>query len=328
MAMAAQKAAQLEQPATVAPDEGRDFLTTPDSDRICGRALRYLRSGYPVHFRGSAGTGKTALALHVAHGLGRPVVFFTGDATFTSENLIGRASGTKSRQVIDRYVHSVRKIENETTQVWVDEVLTQACLNGWTMVYDEFTRSRPEANNVLLPVLQERMLILPAASRGQPYIRIHPEFRAIFTSNSLEYVGVHKTQDALLDRMITLDLDYMDRASEVAIVRHRTGMAEHLVGRIVDAVRDYRESGAYDQVPTLRASLMIADIAMREGLAVSAGEPAFVDLCLDVLASKVSAAAGAAAGVDFVDLLRRLIALHCPAEEAPAPAAARKRKAS
>jgi len=40
--------------------------------------------------------------------------------------------------------------------LWVDNRLTTACANGNTLIYDEFNRSRPEANNALLSVLEGR----------------------------------------------------------------------------------------------------------------------------------------------------------------------------
>ena len=69
------------------------------------------------------------------------------------------------------------------TQQWVDNRLTTACQFGLTLIYDEFTRSRPEANNVLLSILEERILVLPNARGRESYLKVHPDFRAIFTSN-------------------------------------------------------------------------------------------------------------------------------------------------
>ena len=51
-----------------------DFVETPQVAQITERALGYVRAGFPVHFRGPAGVGKTTVALHVAHRLGRPVM--------------------------------------------------------------------------------------------------------------------------------------------------------------------------------------------------------------------------------------------------------------
>ena len=112
-------------------------------------------------------------------------------------------------------------------------------------------------------------------------MRVHPEFRAIFTSNPEEYAGVHKTQDALLNRMITIVLDYYDRETEVAITRARADIDQQSAEKIVDLVRELRMPGLTTQPPTLRASVMIARV-MRQ-LQMNFDNPLFLDICFDVL---------------------------------------------
>src|SRR5688572_10807535 len=160
-----------------------DFVLTPALELVCQRAEAYLEAGYACHFRGSAGTGKTTLAMHVAHRRGRPVVLMFGDDEVGTSDLVGSEKGTVSTKVFDNYVRSVTKTEEYRRAQWVDSRLTTACKYGYTMVYDEFSRSRPEANNVLLTVLEERILALPASQHGGTFMPVHPDFRAIFTSN-------------------------------------------------------------------------------------------------------------------------------------------------
>jgi gas vesicle protein GvpN len=265
-----------------------DFVETPTIVELTGRALAYLAAGFPVHFRGPAGTGKTTLALHVAAHLGRPVMLIAGDEEFATSDLIGGQYGYRYRKVVDRFIHTVLKYEEDAVQRWVDNRLTTACREGFTLVYDEFTRSRPEANNVLLAVLEERLLILPDMNRRDAYIKVHPEFQAIFTSNPQEYAGVHEAQDALSDRLVTMDLDYYDRETEIAITEARSGLPREEVARIVDVVRDFRASGEYDQTPTLRACIMIARVTAMQGVHPSAEDARFVSTCLDVLESKTA----------------------------------------
>jgi nitric oxide reductase NorQ protein len=277
-----------EAPAALSVRPRSDFVETPAIQELTNRALSYLNAGFPVHFRGPAGTGKTTLGLHVAAQLGRPVVLITGDEEFSTSDLIGGQNGYHYRKVVDRFIHTVLKYEEDAAQHWVDNRVTTACREGFTLVYDEFTRSRPEANNVLLAVLEEHLLILPTMSREDAYIKVHPDFRAIFTSNPQEYAGVHDAQDALGDRLVTMDLDYSDRETEIAITASRTGLPVEQVTRIVDLVREYRASKEYDQTPTLRSSIMIAKVAAMQGLHPSARDPRFVGICLDVLESKTA----------------------------------------
>ena len=288
------------------------YVITPTIQGILTRAKRYLLCSYPVHLRGSAGTGKTAMAFRLAQSFDRPIVFLTGDASLTKASLIGGYNGSEIKRTQDQYISSVKKLHVEQRQLWQNEVLATACLEGHTLIYDEFNRSTPEANNVLLPILQERILPLPQSRTMGERVRVHPEFRAIFTSNNVDYIGTHATQDALTDRLLTIDLDYFDEDTEISIVLSRSDLDEEDAVKIVRAVRDYRESGAYDSTPTMRASLMIADIASRAGLPVCHQDPGFVDLCLDVLVSKSVRKSSDKDREQYAKVLKQLIALHCP----------------
>lgn len=277
-----------ETPVALSVRPRSDFVETPAVSECTERALSYLAAGFPVHFRGPSGTGKTTLALHAAAQLGRPVMLIVGDEEFKTSDLVGGQNGYRYRKVVDRYVHTVLKYEEDAAKTWTDQRLTTACREGFTLVYDEFTRSRPEANNVLLAVLEERLLALSTQSRDKAYIKVHPEFRAIFTSNPQEYAGVHEAQDALSDRLMTIDLDYYERETEIAITAARSSLPPEQVAPIVDIVREYRASGEYDQTPTLRACIMIARVTAMQGLRPSVRDPRFVSVCLDVLGTKTA----------------------------------------
>src|SRR3990172_379795 len=114
-----------------------DFVETPFIRSIVDRALTYIAAGFPIHFRGASGTGKTTLAMHVAGKLGRPVVMIHGDEEFSTADLVGAENGYRTRTVIDNFIHSVLKTEEDMTRMWVDNRLTVACRNGFTLIYDE-----------------------------------------------------------------------------------------------------------------------------------------------------------------------------------------------
>ncbi len=110
-----------------------------------------------------------------------------------------------------------------------------------------------------------------------------PKFKAIFTSNPEEYAGIHKTQDALMDRLITIHVDYCDRDTEVAITAARSGISQADAGRVVDLVRHYRELRVDRNRPSLRASIMIAKVVAQQGATFDPTDPFFQRTYRDVL---------------------------------------------
>mgnify|MGYP001579649777 CR=1 FL=1 len=264
-------------------EPGEDFVVTPLVERICRRASAYLEAGYPVHFSGPAGTGKTTLALHLARLLGRPVMLIHGDEEVGSSDLLGRDKGVISRRLVDNFIHSVLKTEESVKSTWVDERLTIACRAGYTLVYDEFSRSHAEANNALLPILEGGVLTLPKGSQHGSYIRVHPNFRAIFTSNPDEYAGVYTPQSALLDRMVTIKLGHYDRETEIAITQAKSGLPREEAEKVVDIVEAVREGVDPMKQPTVRACIMIGRILYHRQGRIEPEDPLLMETCLDVL---------------------------------------------
>ncbi|MBD1213412.1 MAG: gas vesicle protein GvpN [Dolichospermum sp.] len=259
------------------------FVVTPAIERVVIRALRYLRSGFPIHLRGPAGTGKTTLGMHLANCLDRPVMLLFGDDQFKSSDLIGSESGYTHKKLLDNYIHSVVKVEDEFKQNWVDSRLTLACREGFTLVYDEFNRSRPEVNNVLLSALEEKILSLPPSSNQPEYLSVNPQFRVIFTSNPEEYCGVHSTQDALMDRLVTINMPEPDEITQTEILIQKTNIGRESANLIVRLVKSFRLATGAEKTSGLRSCLMIAKICADHDIPASTEDLDFREIAMDIL---------------------------------------------
>ncbi|MBD2209408.1 gas vesicle protein GvpN [Calothrix sp. FACHB-156] len=281
------------------------FVVTPAIEKVAIRALRYLTSGFAIHLRGPAGTGKTTLAMHLANCLDRPIMLIFGDDEFKSSDLIGSESGYTHKKLLDNYIHNVLKVEDELKQNWVDSRLTLACREGLTLVYDEFNRSRPEVNNVLLSALEEKILTLPPSSNQPEYLHVHPKFRAIFTSNPEEYCGVHSTQDALMDRLVTINMPEPDEQTQIEILTHKTGIHREDAQLITRLVKAFRAATGAEKTSGLRSCLMVAKVCAEHEILVTPENSDFREICADVLFNRTNLSASDATTL-FLQLLNHV----------------------
>jgi len=261
-----------------------NFVETSQVKRLTDRVMMWIDAGYPPHIVGPTGCGKTTIALAVANKLGRPVMWINGDDLMTTSDLIGGYSEIETSSVRDKYVHNVIIARDRSKFMWVDNPLTLACKYGCTLIYNEFSRTKPVANNVLLSVLEEGILELPIMFGKERYIKVHPDLNIIFTSNSIEYAGVHAPQDALLDRLVHIYMNYYDMETEIEIVKSHTKIPEGEAEKVVRAVREIREKQPEESKPGTRSAIMISN-----GLCATADFSAenVRQIFLDVLASKI-----------------------------------------
>ena len=237
--------------------EVKNWVETEPVKAIKEKIKKWLSLKYPVHIIGPTGCGKTTMALQVAKELGGAVVWINGDESVATTDLIGGYSQVEVNSIRDKYIHNVFKDKDILKADWVDNPLTLACKYGYTLIYNEFSRSKAVANNILLSIFSEGILELPTQFGEERYVNVHPQFRAIFISNPIEYAGIHKAQDALLDRMVGVYMDYYDRETEAKIIAAQSEIEEENAFSIVDMLRSLREKSPEDSLGT-RAGIMVA----------------------------------------------------------------------
>lgn len=265
--------------------KSKNFVETEAVKTYIKRIELWLKAGYPVHIIGPTGCGKTALAIRIAEKLQKPAILMNGDEAITTTDLIGGYSKIEMSTLRDKYIHNVYKDKDTIEPIWVSNPLALAVKHGYTLIYNEFSRTRPEANNVLLSVLEEGILELPTKFGEERYIRVHPKFNVILTSNNIEYAGIHKPQDALLDRMPAIHMDYYDEDTEIKIVQaHANKISEDVARKIVNIVRGLRNKLNGPEKPGTRPAIMIAQSLQCSDKGFS--EESFEQVCVDAMASK------------------------------------------
>jgi len=263
--------------------EVKNWVETDSVKAVKEKVKNWLSLKYPVHIIGPTGCGKTLLALQVAKELGRPAVWINGDESVTTTDLIGGYSQVEVSSIRDKYIHNVFKDKDILKAEWIDNPLTLACKYGYTLIYNEFSRSKAAANNVLLSIFSEGILELPTQFGEERYVKVHPDFRAIFTSNSIEYAGVHRAQDALLDRMVGIYMDYHNKETEAKIIAAQSGIKEKHALLITDILHSLRTKSPQEDLIGTRAGVMVAQAL---NLANNFDKPSIKQLLADVITSK------------------------------------------
>jgi len=261
----------------------RPFFENAEIAALLKRAAFYARAGIPIHFQGSAGLGKTSLALAIAAKLGRPISFMVGHNWLDAEDLIGKEVGRTTSSVVDKYIQSVRRSESHIRYEWAHSLLAEAMEQGHTLIYDEFTRSSAKANGILLSVLEEGVLVSTNQINERTYLQAHADFRIILTSNLHEYAGVNDTPDALLDRIVTFNLNAYSVETKIGVVTARTGLTAELSGRIVRLLNDLQEGTEGTSKNSMRAAILIARIAAMRLRSGTLSDALLAQITADVL---------------------------------------------
>ncbi len=97
--------------------DSRALIQDSETKDLLSRSLQYLKAGYPIHFTGPSGAGKTSMALALAKKRKKPVMLIHGNHELNNKDLIGDFTGYTSKKVVDNYIRSVYKKDESITEL-------------------------------------------------------------------------------------------------------------------------------------------------------------------------------------------------------------------
>jgi MoxR-like ATPase len=131
---------------------------------------------------------------------------------------------------------------------------------GAVLFINELNRMPESVQNVLLPTLDEGLVVLPRIGE----VRAASGFQVVATQNPVEYIATGHLSEALKDRFEHILLLYQGEEEEREIVRRRTGCAdEELIRTAVSVVRHTRANPSFRKGASVRAATSIVSIAQR-----------------------------------------------------------------
>lgn len=241
-------------------------------DKLVGRSREMsriracLRAKRNVLLEGPVGVGKTHLALAVTRELGSPIFRVDGDNRYSEQKLSGWFDPPT---VIKKGFNS---------ESFMPGPLVEAMRQGGVLFINELNRLPEGVQNVLLPAIDERMILVPRLGE----VRAAEGFLVIATQNPKEFVATSHLSEAILDRFELIVLAYQEESEEIAIVTERLRAsvpqqtdAEQTQGQkilpraAVKLARLTREHPRIRRGASVRAALsiaLIADVMIRDGV--------------------------------------------------------------
>ena len=213
-------------------------------------ALAVLLCGRHLLLEGPVGVGKTTVALAVCAHIGRGVVRVDGDDRYSESKLTGW---------FDPPLVLAKGYCDDT---FFAGPLVQAMREGSVLFINEFNRMPEAVQNVLLPALDERLLIVPRIGE----VRAAAGFQVVATQNPVEYIATGHLSEALRDRFEHVGLDYQDVDEETEIVRRETGCDDlALIDAAVALTRATRSDPRFRKGASVRAAIAMVALAVRTG---------------------------------------------------------------
>jgi MoxR-like ATPase len=241
--------------------------------KIVGRAnelrlvLACVKAGKNVMLEGPVGVGKSVLADASARYLKVPLFRVDGDERYTEQKLTGW------------FDPALVLKQGYQPDALILGPLANAMREGGILFVNEINRMPEGVQNVLLPCLEERRLVIPQYGA----VEAENGFMAIATQNPVEFVATSHLSEALRDRFDLVRLRYQPAEEEIEIVRvnvknRRVAREDGLIEQAVGIVHATRNHPLIKRGASVRAAISVAEIAYQLGGEDAIGEAAAVAL--------------------------------------------------
>ncbi|MEM1587500.1 MAG: AAA family ATPase [Candidatus Bathyarchaeia archaeon] len=209
------------------------------------KILLAVSAGKHILLEGPVGVGKTKLATAVANFLNKPVYRVDGDERYTENKLVGW------------FDPPILVNKGYVKEAFIPGPLFLAMINGGILFINELNRMPESTQNVLLPAMDEKTIIVPKLGE----VKAKNGFIIIATQNPEEYVGTTRLSEALKDRFVWVKLDYQSEEEEKEIVKQETNcFNEELINLAIKVINAIRKDPNVRRGPSVRGAIDMVDL--------------------------------------------------------------------
>jgi MoxR-like ATPase len=236
------------------------------------KALAAVSANKHILFEGTVGVGKTIIAMAIANHFNRKFYRVDGDERYTEHKLTGW---------FDPALVIAKGYSRETL---IPGPLTQAMTEGSFLFINELNRMPEGTQNVLLPAMDERQIIIPKIGT----IKAKSGFLIIATQNPEEFVGTSRLSEALEDRFVWVRLDYQTETEEQKIVEKETGCKnQDIIAIAVKIARKTRENPDIRHGASVRGAIDITELIQRLSENITLNVDVWIRVAIMALATKI-----------------------------------------